>query len=79
MKSFFFSGLAGFAVAVQRFTVEHFDESFAWPISLIVTGVLGMLLSCLIPRWQAQQKLRAATKESQAAKKKWLIRFSRTS
>ena len=62
MKSFFFSGLAGSAVAVQRFTLEHFDKCFTWPITLIVTGIVGMVLSCLIPRWQAQQKLRAVTK-----------------
>jgi len=67
MKSFFFSGLTGFAVAVQRFTVEHFDKFFAWPISLIVTGIVGMLISCIIPRWQARQRLRSAPAEAETS------------
>ena len=32
MKSFFFSGLAGIATAIHKFTVEHFDKVFAWPV-----------------------------------------------
>jgi len=67
MKSFFFSGLAGFAVAVQRFTVEHFDQFFAWPISLTVAGIVAMVISCLIPRWQARRTLRSAATEADAS------------
>ena len=65
MKSFFFSGLAGFAVSVRRFTVEHFDTFFAWPISLIVAGIVAMVISCQVPRWQAQRKLRSTESKAQ--------------
>ncbi len=58
MKSFFFSGLAGVAVAVHRFTVEHLDKFFAWPVSLISAGIIWMLVSWLVPRWQAKRRLR---------------------
>jgi hypothetical protein len=59
MKSFFFSGLAGIAAAVHKFTIEHLDEFFAWPVSLIIAGIVWMLVSLLIPRLQANLKLRA--------------------
>lgn len=49
MKSFFFSGLAGIAVAVQKFTRAYFDTYFSWPVSLIFTGILFMLLSWCLP------------------------------
>jgi serine/threonine protein kinase/multisubunit Na+/H+ antiporter MnhB subunit len=58
MKSFFFSGLAGIAAAIQRFTIEHFDTLFAWPVSLIVTGTAWMLISWLVPRWKASKALK---------------------
>ena len=58
MKSFFFSGLAGIAAAVHKFTVEHLDEFFSWPVSLMIIGIVGMLISVLVPRWQANKKLR---------------------
>jgi hypothetical protein len=32
MKSFFFSGLAYVAVAVQRLTAQHFEDVYAWPL-----------------------------------------------
>lgn len=59
MKSFFFSGLAGVAAAVHKFTIEHLDRFFAWPVSLIVVGIVWMLVSWLVPRLQANLKLRA--------------------
>ncbi len=58
MKSFFFSGLAGIAAAVHKFTVEHLDKSFAWPVSLIITGIVWMFVSWLVPRWKANQALK---------------------
>jgi len=58
MKSFFFSGLAGIAAAVHKFTVEHLDKFFSWPVSLMVIGIVAMLVSVLVPRLQASRKLR---------------------
>jgi hypothetical protein len=58
MKSFFFSGLAGIAAAVHKFTVEHFDKFFAWPVSLIIAGITWMLVSWLVPRWKANLTLK---------------------
>jgi hypothetical protein len=58
MKSFFFSGLAGIAAAVHKFTVEYLDKYFAWPISLIITGIVWMLVSWLVPRWKAGMALK---------------------
>ena len=58
MKSFFFSGLGGIAAAVHKFTVEHLDKFFAWPVSLIITGIVWMFVSWLVPRWKANLILR---------------------
>lgn len=58
MKSFFFSGLAGIAASAHKFTVEHLDKFFAWPISLIITGIFCMFISWMVPRWKANRKLR---------------------
>jgi serine/threonine protein kinase len=58
MKSFFFSGLAGIAASVHKFTVEHLDKFFAWPVSLIITGMFWMFVSWIVPRWNANLKLR---------------------
>lgn len=58
MKSFFFSGLGGIATAVHKFTVEHLDKFFAWPISLIITGITWMFVSWLVPRWKANLALK---------------------
>lgn len=58
MKSFFFSGLGGIAASVHKFTVEHLDKFFAWPISLIVTGIVWMFVSWLVPRWKANLALK---------------------
>ena len=57
MKSFFFSGLAGIATAVQRFTAEYLKNCFAWPISLIITGIIWMLVSWRVPLWRAKRLL----------------------
>jgi serine/threonine protein kinase len=58
MKSFFFSGLAGIATSVHKFTIEHLDKFFAWPVSLIITGIVWMFVSWLLPRWKANQALK---------------------
>jgi hypothetical protein len=58
MKSFFFSGLGGIAAAVHKFTVEYLDKYFAWPVSLIITGILWMFISWLVPRWKANLALK---------------------
>jgi len=58
MKSFFFSGLSGIAASVHKLTVEHLDKFFAWPVTLIVTGLVSMFASWIIPRWRAQRSLR---------------------
>jgi len=59
MKSFFFSGLAGIAAAVHKLTIEHLDKFFAWPVSLIITGIIWMLVSWLVPRWKANLTLKS--------------------
>jgi len=58
MKSFFFSGLAGIATAVQRFTAEYLKKHFAWPVSLIITGIIWMLVSWRVPLWRAKRLLK---------------------
>jgi len=58
MKSFFFSGLAGIATAVQRFTAEYFKNFFSWPVSLIITGIIWMLVSWRVPLWRANRLLK---------------------
>jgi len=58
MKSFFFSGLGGIAAAVHKFTVEYLDKYFAWPVSLIITGIVWMFVSWLVPRWKAKLALK---------------------
>ena len=58
MKSFFFSGLGGIAASVHKFTIEYLDKYFAWPISLIVTGIVWMFISWLVPRWKANITLK---------------------
>jgi hypothetical protein len=58
MKSFFFSGLGGIAAAVHKFTVEHLDKFFAWPVFLIITGIVWMFVSWLVPRWKASLTLK---------------------
>jgi serine/threonine protein kinase len=60
MKSFFFSGLAGTATAVQRFTAEYMKNYFAWPVSLIIIGIIWMLVSWRAPLWRANRLLKRA-------------------
>jgi serine/threonine protein kinase len=58
MKSYFFSGFAGIGASVHKFTVEHLDKYFAWPVSLIITGIIWMFFSFLVPRWKASIALK---------------------
>lgn len=58
MKSFFFSGLAGIAAAVHKLTQEYLKDYFAWPVSLIISGIVWMFVSWLVPRWKANRILK---------------------
>jgi len=58
MKSFFFSGLAGIATAVHKITTEYLKHYFVWPVSLIITGIVWMFVSWLVPRWKANLALK---------------------
>jgi hypothetical protein len=58
MKSFFFSGLGGIALAVHKLTTKTFEGLFAWPVSLIITGIIWMFVSFLVPRWKASVDLK---------------------
>ncbi|MEN8126410.1 MAG: DUF2157 domain-containing protein [Planctomycetota bacterium] len=58
MKSFFFTGLVGLAAAVHKLTNEYFKNFFAWPISLIVSGLMWMFFSWLVPRFRARRALK---------------------
>lgn len=58
MKSFFFSGLGGIAASVHKITTKHLDKFFSWPVSLIVTGIVWMFISWLVPRWRASIALK---------------------
>ncbi|HVT88401.1 MAG TPA: serine/threonine-protein kinase [Tepidisphaeraceae bacterium] len=49
MKSFFFSGLVYLAISVQRLTARHFEDNFAWPVTLAVTGIMLALLAWRYP------------------------------
>ena len=49
MKSFFFSGLFYVAVSVVWLTQEHFQEEFAWPVSLAIAGVGLSLIAWRYP------------------------------
>lgn len=58
MKSFFFSGLAGIAAAVHKLTSEYFKDYYAWPVSLIITGITWMFVSWWVPRRKASMALK---------------------
>ena len=58
MKSFFFSGLGGIAASVHKITTKHLDKFFSWPVSLIITGIVWMFISWLVPRWKASIALK---------------------
>lgn len=58
MKSFFFSGLGGIAVAIHKFTKEYLENYFAWPVALIVSGMMWMFFSWLVPRYKAAKALK---------------------
>lgn len=45
MKPFFFAGLIGLGISIERLTVRHFCDDFRWPIFLILMGLVFMLLA----------------------------------
>ena len=62
MKSFFFSGLAGLTASVHKLTIHHLDKFFVWPVWLIVTGILSMIMAWIVPKWQASKTLKETRK-----------------
>jgi serine/threonine protein kinase len=58
MKSFFFSGLAGLTASVHKLTIHHLDKFFVWPVWLIVTGLLSMIMAWIVPKWHASKTLK---------------------
>ena len=48
MKAFFFSGMLYAAISVQRMTARHFEDQFAWPVSL---AILGLSMALIAWRW----------------------------
>jgi hypothetical protein len=48
MKPFFFSGMLYAAISVQRMTARHFEDQFAWPVSL---AILGLSMALIAWRW----------------------------
>ncbi len=50
LKTFFYSGLLYLAIAVQRLTALHFEQTRAWPIALLVLGGSVMILGIVAER-----------------------------
>ena len=40
MKPFFFAGLIGLGISIERLTLRHFTDDFRWPVFLILTGLI---------------------------------------
>ncbi len=55
MKPFFFAGLIGLGISIQRLTVRHFSDDFRWPVSLIIVGLTFMLIAWLHPILQRRR------------------------
>lgn len=49
MKSFFFSGLAYLALAVEQLTDRHFQDVLAWPVGLAAGGLALTLVAWRFP------------------------------
>lgn len=49
MKPFFFAGLIGLGISVQRLTVRYFTDDFRWPVLLVVIGLTFILAAWLFP------------------------------
>ncbi len=49
MKPFFFAGLIGLGISIERLTVRHFSEDFRWPVLLILAGLVFMVLAWVWP------------------------------
>jgi hypothetical protein len=50
-------GLYAIAPSAYTLTIEHLDQFFAWPVALIVMGLVSTFTSWIIPRWRANRKL----------------------
>jgi len=48
----------GIAAAVNKLTSEYFKDYFAWPVSLIITGITWMFVSWWVPRFKANLALK---------------------
>jgi hypothetical protein len=49
MKPFFFAGLVGLGISIERLTVRHFSHDFRWPVFLILMGLVFMVLAWVWP------------------------------
>jgi hypothetical protein len=49
MKPFFFAGLIGLGISIERLTVRHFSDDFRWPVFLILMGLVFMVLAWVWP------------------------------
>lgn len=49
MKPFFFAGLIGLGISIQRLTVRYFADDFAWPVTLMLVGLVFMVLAWVWP------------------------------
>ena len=54
LKTFFYSGLLYLAIAVQRLTALHFEQTRTWPIALLVLGGSVMILGIVAERVRAR-------------------------
>jgi hypothetical protein len=55
MKPFFFAGLLGLGISIQRLTVRHFSHEFWWPVTLILIGLGFMVAAWLWPLLAARR------------------------
>jgi hypothetical protein len=62
MKPFFFSGMLYAAISVQRMTARHFEDQFAWPVSL---ALLGLSMALIAWRWPGLLDRTASQPEKQ--------------
>ena len=49
MKPFFFAGLIGLSISIERLTLRYFTDDFGGPVFLILTGLMFMILAWVWP------------------------------
>lgn len=49
MKPFFFAGLVGLGISIERLTLRYFTDDFRWPVFLILMGLVFMVLAWAWP------------------------------